>query len=63
MKKEKIVKIIQIIATAIVSIATTLLIESCNLAVAVQKDNNNSNQKSKQSTSVDSIKIINNLKK
>ena len=64
-KKEIIYKIIEIICTAIISIAAVLTVQSCTMSLSVSKNNSNSNQKTEQITtsSVDSTKININPKK
>ena len=59
MTKAKIYEIIKIVATAIISIAATLLVESCTMSMSISKNNTNSNQSTEQShaTSVDSTKV------
>ena len=51
--------IIRILATAIVSILTTIGILSCTMSLSVSKNNSNSTQKTEQTTtsSVDSTNI------
>lgn len=58
-KKKIIYKIIEIICTAIISIAAVLTVQSCTIALSVSKNNSNSNQKTEQTTtsSVDSTNI------
>ena len=64
-KKKIIYKIIEIICTAIISIAAVLTVQSCTMSLSVSKNNSNSNQKTEQITtsSVDSTKININPKK
>ena len=60
MDKRKIIyKIIEIICTAIISIAAVLTAQSCTMSLSVSKNNSNSTQKTEQTTtsSVDSTKI------
>jgi hypothetical protein len=51
--------IIRILATAIVSILTTIGVLSCTMSLSVSKNNSNSTQKTEQTTtsSVDSTNI------
>ena len=64
-KKKIIYKIIEIICTAIISIAAVLTAQSCTMSLNVSKNNSNSTQKTEQTTtsSVDSTKININQKK
>lgn len=60
MDKKKIAyKIIEIICTAIISIAAVLTAQSCTMSLSVSKNNSNSTQKTEQTTtsSVDSTQI------
>ena len=53
MDKKKIVyQIIEIICTAIISIAAVLTAQSCTLSLSVSKNNHSSDQYTEQSTSV-----------
>jgi len=58
-------EIIKIICTAIISIAAVLTAQSCTMSLSVSKNNQNSTQKTEQTTtsSVDSTQINNNPKK
>lgn len=58
-KKKTIYKIIEIICTAIISIAAVLTAQSCTIALSVSKNNSNSTQKTEQTStsSVDSTQI------
>jgi hypothetical protein len=64
-KKKIIYKIIEIICTAIISIAAVLTAQSCTMALSVSKNNSGSTQKTEQTTtsSVDSTRININQKK
>lgn len=55
-KKKIICKIIEVICTAIISIAAVLTAQSCTMSLSVSKNNSNSTQKTEQTTtsSVDS---------
>ena len=44
-KKKIIYKIVEIICTAIISIAAVLTAQSCTMSLSVSKNNSNSNQK------------------
>lgn len=57
-------EIIKILATAVISIAATLFVQSCTLSLSVSKNNSNSTQQTEQTsaTSVDSTKINLNYK-
>ena len=60
MDKKKITyEIIKIICTAIISIAAVLTAQSCTMSLSVSKNNQNSTQKTEQTTtsSVDSTNI------
>lgn len=60
MNKKKIAyEIIKIICTAIISIAAVLTAQSCTMSLSVSKNNQNSTQKTEQTTtsSVDSTNI------
>ena len=66
MDKKKIVyKIVEIICTAIISIAAVLAAQSCTTSLSVSKNNSNSTQKTEQTitSSVDSTNININPKK
>ena len=58
-KKKIIYKIIEIICTAIISIAAILTVQSCTMSLSVSKNNSNSTQKTEQTStsSIDSTKI------
>lgn len=64
-KKKIIYEIIKIICTAIISIAATLTAQSCTMSLSVSKNNQNSTQKTEQTTtsSVDSTQVNINQKK
>lgn len=59
MNKKIIYEIIKIITTAILSISSLLLIQSCTMSLSVSKNNSNSTQKTEQiaTSSVDSTNI------
>ena len=66
MDKKKITyKIIEIVCTAIISIAAVLTAQSCTMSLSVSKNNSNSTQKTEQTTtsSADSTHININPKK
>ena len=66
MDKKKIAyEIIKIICTAIISITAVLTAQSCTMSLSVSKNNQNSTQKTEQTTtsSVDSTQININQKK
>lgn len=52
MEKSKIYEIVKIVATAIVSVAAVLFLDSCTASLSVFKNNSGSSQSTKQSTSV-----------
>ena len=56
-------KIITAVCTCITTIAAIILTSACTLSLSVQKQNNNSNQGTEQTTSVDSLSINPVLKK
>lgn len=58
-KKKMAYEIIKIICTAIISIAAVLTVESCTMSLSVSKNNQNSTQKTEQTTtsSIDSTQI------
>ena len=58
-KKKIIYEIIKIICTAVISIAAVLTAQSCTMSLSVSKNNQNSTQKTEQTTtsSVDSTNI------
>lgn len=64
-KKKIIYKIIEIVCTAIISIAAVLTAQSCTMSLSVSKNNNSSTQKTEQTTSssVDSTRMNINPKK
>ena len=59
MNKKIIYEIIKIVTTAILSISSLLLVQSCTMSLSVSKNNSNSTQKTEQTTtsSVDSTNI------
>ena len=59
---DQIHKIITAVCTCI-TIAAIILTSACTLSLSVQKQNNNSNQGTEQTTSVDSLSINPVLKK
>ena len=58
MDKKKIMEIIKIVATAIISIATVILLEGCTVAFTVAKNNNESTQKVEQKATADSAQVV-----
>lgn len=64
-KKKIIYKIVEIICTAIISIAAVLTVQSCTMSLSISKNNRNSTQKTEQTTtsSADSTQININPKK
>lgn len=54
---DQIHKIITAVCTCITTIAAIILTSACTLSLSVQKQNNNSNQGTEQTTSVDSLSI------
>ena len=63
--KKIIYKIVEIICTAIISIAAVLTAQSCTMSLSVSKNNSNSTHKTEQTTiiSVDSTHMKINPKK
>lgn len=59
MSKKQLFEIIKIICTAVVSIATTLLVQSCTISLSVAKNNTNSSQTTEQTSTADSLTINN----
>lgn len=64
-KKKIIYKIIEIVCTATISIAAVLTTQSCTMSLSISKNNQNSTQKTEQTTtsSVDSTQTNINPKK
>lgn len=52
MDKTKIYEIVKIVATAIISVAAVLFLDSCTASLSVFKNNSGSSQSTKQSASV-----------
>jgi hypothetical protein len=59
MNKSKIYEIVKIVATAIISVAAVLFLDSCTASLSVFKNNSGSSQSTKQSASmrVDSTSV------
>lgn len=59
MDKSKIYEIVKIVATAIISVAAVLFLDSCTASLSVFKNNSGSSQSTKQTASmkVDSTSI------
>lgn len=59
MNKSKIYEIVKIVATAIISVAAVLFLDSCTASLSVFKNNSGSSQSTEQSASVkaDSTRI------
>lgn len=53
------IEIVKLISTFVIGIITTLFVQSCTLSLSVAKNNNNSTQRTEQTStsSVDSTKI------
>lgn len=62
MSREKWIKVIEIVATAIVAIITTVLAVSCTATMSISKYNTSSPQQIEQTTNVDSTRFNVNLK-
>ena len=52
MNKSKIYEIVKIVATAIISVAAVLFLDSCTASLSVFKNNSGSSQSTEQSASV-----------
>lgn len=57
MDKKKIMEIIKIVCTAIISVAAVLLMEGCTVAFTVAKNNSQSTQKVDQTATADSATV------
>lgn len=62
MEKSKIYEIVKIVATAIVSVAAVLFLDSCTASLSVFKNNSGSSQSTEQSASAKADSTIINLK-
>lgn len=62
MEKSKIYEIVKIVATAIVSVAAVLFLDSCTASLSVFKNNSGSSQKTEQCASVKADSTSINLK-
>ena len=62
MNKSKIYEIVKIVATAIVSVAAVLFLDSCTASLSVFKNNSGSSQSTEQKASVEADSISINLK-
>lgn len=62
MDKSKIYEIVKIVATAIVSVAAVLFLDSCTASLSVFKNNSGSSQSTKQSVSAKTDSTSINLK-
>lgn len=63
MNKQKIYEIVKIVATAIISVAAVLFLDSCTASMSIFKNNSGSSQGIKQSTAVEADSASINLKK
>ena len=52
MKKQKIYEIVKIVATAIVSVAAVLFLDSCTASMSIFKNNSGSSQNTEQSSTL-----------
>lgn len=50
MKKEQIYEIVKIVATAIISVAAVLFLDSCTASMSIFKNNSGSSQNTEQSS-------------
>lgn len=59
MKKEQIYEIVKIVATAVISVAAVLFLDSCTASMSIFKNNSGSSQNTEQSSTLrtDSIGI------
>ena len=62
MNKQKIYEIVKIVATAIISVAAVIFLDSCTASLSVFKNNSGSSQSTKQSMSVKADSTSINLK-
>lgn len=62
MTKSKIYEIVKIVATAIVSVAAVLFLDSCTASLSVFKNNSGSSQSTEQNASVKADSTSINLK-
>lgn len=62
MNKSKIYEIVKIVATAIISVAAVLFLDSCTASLSVFKNNSGSSQRTEQSASMKTDSIGINLK-
>lgn len=62
MNKSKIYEIVKIVATAIISVAAVLFLDSCTASLSVFKNNSGSSQRTEQSASMKADSINTNLK-
>lgn len=52
MKKEQIYEIVKIVATAIISVAAVLFLDSCTASMSIFKNNSGSSQNTEQSSTL-----------
>ena len=62
MNKSKIYEIVKIVATAIISVAAVLFLDSCTASLSVFKNNSGSSQRTEQNASVKADSTSVNLK-
>ena len=62
MEKSKIYEIVKIVATAIISVAAVLFLDSCTASLSVFKNNSGSSQSTEQNASVKTDSTSINLK-
>lgn len=62
MNKSKIYEIVKIVATAIISVAAVLFLDSCTASLSVFKNNSGSSQRTEQSASMKADSTSVNLK-
>lgn len=52
MKKEQVYEIVKIVATAIISVAAVLFLDSCTASMSIFKNNSGSSQNTEQSSTL-----------
>lgn len=63
MNKSKVYEIVKIVATAIISVAAVLFLDSCTASMSIFKNNSGSSQNTEQSSTLRTDSISVNLKK
>jgi hypothetical protein len=62
MNKSKVYEIVKIVATAIISVAAVLFLDSCTASMSIFKNNSGSSQNTEQSSTLRTDSISVNLK-